>query len=50
MKRDWGKFQPKAVVILPKKQSGANMGRRCCGGSCIGGNCKTVPKIVNIFK
>jgi hypothetical protein len=26
------------------------MGRPCCGGSCIGGNCKAVPKIANIFK
>jgi hypothetical protein len=50
MKRDWSKFQAKAVVASPEKQNRANMGRPCCGGSCIGGNCKAVPKIANIFK
>lgn len=49
MKRDWSKFQPKAVVASSEKQSRTNMGRPCCGGSCIGGNCKAVPKIANIF-
>lgn len=49
MKRDWSKFQPKTVVASSKKQSHANMGRPCCGGSCIGGNCKSVPKISDVF-
>jgi len=50
MKRDWSKFQPKAVVASPEKQNRTNMGRSCCGGSCIGGNCKAVPKIADTFK
>lgn len=50
MKRDWSKFQAKAIVASSEKQNRANMGRPCCGGSCIGGNCKAVPKIANIFK
>ncbi len=50
MKRDWTKFQPKAIIALSKKQDRANVGRACCGGSCIGGNCKAIPKIANIFK
>ncbi len=49
MKRDWSKFQPKAIVASSKKPSYANMGRPCCGGSCIGGNCKAVPKIGGMF-
>ncbi len=50
MKRDWGKFQPKAIIVSSEKQNSANMGRPCCGGSCIGGNCKAVPKIADTFK
>lgn len=50
MKRNWNNFQPKAVIVLSEKQSRVNMGRPCCGGSCIGGNCKAIPKIANIFK
>jgi len=50
MKRDWSKFQAKVVVVSSEKQNRTNMGRPCCGGSCIGGNCKAVSKIANIFK
>jgi len=50
MRRDWSKFQPKAVVASSEKQNHANMGRPCCGGSCIGGNCKAVLKIATAFK
>lgn len=50
MKRNWKNFQVKAVVVHSKKENRANMGRPCCGGSCIGGNCKSIPKITNIFK
>lgn len=50
MKRDWSKFQAKAVVASPEKQNCANMKRPYYGGSCIGGNCKAVPKIANTLK
>ena len=36
MRRDWTKFQPKAIIALLKKQNHANVGRACYDGSCIG--------------
>jgi len=50
MKRDWNKFQPQVVVASQTNLKSRIMGRACCGGSCIGGNCKAVPKIAEIFK
>ena len=31
MRRDWTKFQPKAIIALLKKQNHANVGRACYG-------------------
>ncbi len=50
MKKDWSKFKPKTIIDLSAKNDHVKMGRPCCGGSCIGGNCKAIPKIANIFK
>ncbi|HEY4480913.1 MAG: hypothetical protein UV45_C0016G0005 [Candidatus Azambacteria bacterium GW2011_GWB1_42_72] len=50
MKRNWSKFQPRAIIASLKKHNGAKVGRACCGGSCIGGNCKAIPKIADAFK
>ena len=40
---NWADFSPKVAVTPAPKKSEINMGRKCCGGSCIGGNCKATP-------
>lgn len=50
MKRNWSGFDPKVIILFSEKKGGSNMGRPCCGGSCIGGNCKAIPKITSGLK
>jgi hypothetical protein len=49
MKRNWSKFSPKVAIIVNKEQDRLNLGRPCCGGSCIGGNCKATKNVSKIF-
>ena len=52
MKRsNWTDFRPKAVVVSAKNGERIVVGRKCGGGSCIGGNCKAKPdSVTSILK
>jgi len=44
-------FSPKLVVLQRPTSTVARMGRPCCGGSCIGGNCKSsFAQVQRLFK
>jgi len=44
-------FLPKLVVLQRPTSTVARMGRPCCGGSCIGGNCKSsFAQVQRLFK
>jgi len=44
----WDAFDPKILSTEEEKPASVNLTGRSCGGSCIGGNCKSMPKSVKI--
>lgn len=42
-------FAPKLVLSGNTQNATKNVGRPCCGGSCIGGNCKATPVASSLF-
>ena len=42
----WETFDPKVLLVQEPIEVGRmNLTGKSCGGSCIGGNCKIVPRI-----
>lgn len=50
MKRKISIFQPKVIIASKKLNGSKTKSSFGGGGSCIGGNCKAVPKIADIFE
>lgn len=43
MSKDWEKFNPRVIIMASKGTGKKVLARKCGGGSCIGGNCKSIP-------
>ena len=44
-------FNPQIIVVKADRKRKMALGRPCCGGSCIGGNCKILPEnVLDVFK